>query len=54
MWKQLQSRPRFRVLHEPESNILCFRWVGDGSLDHLVEELSARLSLLKAECAYRR
>ena len=32
MWSQLQSRPRFRALHEPESNILCFRWTGDGSL----------------------
>jgi L-2,4-diaminobutyrate decarboxylase len=32
MWTQLQSRPRFRALHEPESNILCFRWIGDGSL----------------------
>src|SRR6185295_17201303 len=31
MWKQLQSRSRFRALHAPESNILCFRWIGDGS-----------------------
>ena len=23
---------RFRALHEPESNILCFQWIGDGSL----------------------
>lgn len=26
-------RAGFEALHEPESNILCFRWVGDGSLD---------------------
>lgn len=33
MWASVGSRPTFRALHEPESNILCFRWVGDGSLD---------------------
>jgi L-2,4-diaminobutyrate decarboxylase len=26
------SRPDFVALHEPESNILCFRYVGDGTL----------------------
>ena len=26
------ARPRFEALHEPESNILCFRYVGDGSI----------------------
>ena len=26
------SRPDFAALHEPESNILCFRFVGDGTL----------------------
>ena len=26
-------RADFEALHEPESNILCFRWVGDRSLD---------------------
>lgn len=25
-------RPDFEALNEPESNILCFRWVGDGTL----------------------
>jgi L-2,4-diaminobutyrate decarboxylase len=25
------SRPRFEALHAPESNILCFRYIGDGS-----------------------
>jgi L-2,4-diaminobutyrate decarboxylase len=32
MWRQLRDRPRFQQLHEPHSNILCFRWIGDGSL----------------------
>ncbi|HSK08866.1 MAG TPA: pyridoxal-dependent decarboxylase [Vicinamibacterales bacterium] len=27
------ARPDFETLHAPESNILCFRYVGDGSLD---------------------
>ena len=27
------AHPEFQPLHEPESNILCFRWVGDGSRD---------------------
>jgi L-2,4-diaminobutyrate decarboxylase len=26
-------RPELEALHEPESNILCFRWRGDGRLD---------------------
>jgi glutamate/tyrosine decarboxylase-like PLP-dependent enzyme len=29
----LGERDDFDALHEPESNILCFRWIGDGSLD---------------------
>ena len=28
----IASRPDFVALHEPESNILCFRFVGDGTL----------------------
>jgi L-2,4-diaminobutyrate decarboxylase len=39
MWKNLRNRPRFQALHEPESNILCFRWVGDGRLSD--EQLDA-------------
>jgi L-2,4-diaminobutyrate decarboxylase len=27
------ARDDFVAIHEPETNILCFRWVGDGSLD---------------------
>jgi L-2,4-diaminobutyrate decarboxylase len=28
----LSAHPRFEVLHAPECNILCFRWIGDGSM----------------------
>jgi L-2,4-diaminobutyrate decarboxylase len=38
--EELRSRPEFVALHEPESNILCFRYVGDGSLSD--EEMDAR------------
>jgi L-2,4-diaminobutyrate decarboxylase len=38
------SRPDFEALHEPESNILCFRWVGRGSLDaERLDRLNLRL-----------
>lgn len=30
--EEIGRRSDFVALHEPESNILCFRWVGDGSL----------------------
>ena len=33
MHRALAARRDFVTLHEPESNILCFRWVGDGSRD---------------------
>ena len=28
----LAQHPSFEVVHEPECNILCFRWVGDGTM----------------------
>jgi L-2,4-diaminobutyrate decarboxylase len=28
----LAAHPSFEVLHEPQCNILCFRWIGDGSM----------------------
>ena len=31
MHDRLADRPDFEPMHEPESNILCFRWIGDGS-----------------------
>jgi L-2,4-diaminobutyrate decarboxylase len=33
LYDTIGGRRDFEALHEPESNILCFRWVGDGSLD---------------------
>ncbi|HJU64291.1 MAG TPA: aminotransferase class V-fold PLP-dependent enzyme [Gemmatimonadaceae bacterium] len=33
LWEKIGERADFRVLHEPESNILCFHWVGNGELD---------------------
>ena len=47
MYEAIQEREDFEALHEPESNILCFRWVGDGSmsdgaLDQLNRELRER------------
>ena len=31
MHEQLDEHAEFEPMHEPESNILCFRWIGDGS-----------------------
>ena len=33
LYDAVRARDGFEALHEPEANILCFRWVGDGSLD---------------------
>jgi L-2,4-diaminobutyrate decarboxylase len=49
-WEAIQERPEFEALHEPESNILCFRYVGRGSLndealDQLNRELRERYNL---------
>jgi L-2,4-diaminobutyrate decarboxylase len=43
MSEQVNAHRRFRALHEPESNILCFRWIGDGSTP------DARLDALNLE-----
>jgi L-2,4-diaminobutyrate decarboxylase len=38
------ARPRFQALHAPESNILCFRYVGDGLLsDDRLDALNLEL-----------
>jgi glutamate/tyrosine decarboxylase-like PLP-dependent enzyme len=29
----IDARGDYVAMHEPETNILCFRWIGDGSLD---------------------
>ena len=33
MHDEIARRPQLEALHEPEANILCFRWVGHGSAD---------------------
>ena len=33
LYTAISARPDFEALHEPESNILCFRYLGDGTLD---------------------
>ena len=44
MHDQLATNPRFEVLHRPESNILCFRWIGDRTLDaDALDELNREL-----------
>lgn len=44
VYEEVQERPDFEALHEPESNILCFRWVGDGSLnDEALDQLNREL-----------
>jgi L-2,4-diaminobutyrate decarboxylase len=45
--EEIAARDDFEALHEPESNILCFRWIGDGShddatLDRMNRELRER------------
>lgn len=47
LYAAIGARPDFEALHEPESNILCFRYLGDGTLDDaaidaLNRELRAR------------
>jgi L-2,4-diaminobutyrate decarboxylase len=40
----IRVREGFEAFHEPEANILCFRWVGDGSLDPVrLDALNLRL-----------
>ena len=50
LWTAIIERPDFEAPHEPESNILCFRYVGDRTLD------AAALDTLNAEVreAYNR
>jgi L-2,4-diaminobutyrate decarboxylase len=44
MHELLEAHPSFEVMHEPECNILCFRWVGDGTMsDAALDELNRDL-----------
>jgi L-2,4-diaminobutyrate decarboxylase len=45
--EEIAARDDFEAVHEPESNILCFRWIADGShddvtLDRMNRELRER------------
>ena len=41
---RLDAHPRFVVLHQPETNILCFRFTGDGRLgEETLDEVNRRL-----------
>jgi L-2,4-diaminobutyrate decarboxylase len=49
-YEEVEERGDFESLHEPECNILCFRYVGDGSrdaeaLDVLNRDLRERYNL---------
>jgi L-2,4-diaminobutyrate decarboxylase len=33
LYEEIAAREDFEAAHEPQSNILCFRWIGDGSHD---------------------
>jgi len=44
MYDEISARADFEALHEPESNILCFRHVGDGSRpDPELDDLNRRI-----------
>jgi len=42
LYEAIKHRSDFEVLHEPESNILCFRWVGDRSLGEAALDVANR------------
>jgi glutamate/tyrosine decarboxylase-like PLP-dependent enzyme len=44
MYEEILERLEFEALHEPESNILCFRWVGDRLMgDNVLDQLNREL-----------
>lgn len=56
MWEQIDERDDFEAMHEPESNILCFRYIGpsrrtgdaganDDALDQINREIRERYNL---------
>jgi L-2,4-diaminobutyrate decarboxylase len=43
-WEEIEHRRDFQNLHQPECNILCFRYVGDGSLtDTQLDEVNREI-----------
>jgi L-2,4-diaminobutyrate decarboxylase len=44
LYEGILARPQFQALHEPESNILCFRYVGDSAVpDDRLDALNLEL-----------
>jgi glutamate/tyrosine decarboxylase-like PLP-dependent enzyme len=44
VYDEIQTRPEFEALHEPDCNILCFRFVGDRSRsDEELDDLNRRI-----------
>jgi L-2,4-diaminobutyrate decarboxylase len=43
MWEEIAERDDFEALHEPESNILCFRYVRADAADELLDRLNREL-----------
>lgn len=44
MWREVAARDDFEALHEPDGNILCFRYVGDRTLrDEALDALNREL-----------
>jgi L-2,4-diaminobutyrate decarboxylase len=44
LYEGILARPQFQALHAPESNILCFRFVGDGAVpDDRLDALNLEL-----------
>lgn len=44
MYDRLSAHPGFEVLHAPECNILCFRWIGDDTMsDEALDTLNREL-----------
>ena len=43
LWEEIGSRDDFVALHEPESNILCFRFIRPGADEAALDELNRRL-----------
>ena len=41
--EQVRSRPRFELAVEPESNIVCFRYVGDETNANELDALNTRI-----------
>ena len=44
LYASITARSDFEALHEPESNILCFRYIGDGNMTiDSTDQLNRRL-----------